>query len=131
MAITPCEYIGCSRSTSLTSGKFCTRCAARNFRQSEQGQTYYASASIKEKNYNRNLMRNFGITRLEFDDMVKTQGGVCAIRGCGVSQDLVVDHCHTTKVIRGVLCRQHNAALGKFNDSVKGLQAAMDYLNGV
>ena len=40
-----------------------------------------------------------------------------------------IDHDHTTKAIRGILCNRCNNALGFFNDSVVLLQRAIDYLN--
>ena len=34
---------------------------------------------------------------------------------------LVVDHCHATNLIRGLLCRKHNLALGHFDSDVSRL----------
>jgi hypothetical protein len=51
----------------------------------------------------------------------------CAI--CNVATDkLVVDHCHKTNKVRGVLCSSCNLGLGKFKDSLELLEAAMLYL---
>lgn len=51
----------------------------------------------------------------------------CAI--CNTTTDkLVVDHCHKTNKVRGVLCNSCNLGLGKFKDSVKLLEAATLYL---
>lgn len=53
------------------------------------------------------------------------QGGNCAVCGnpislqkMGGSSDYVVDHCHETGEIRGVLHRSCNAALGKLDNAV-------------
>lgn len=54
-------------------------------------------------------------------------GKSCEI--CGSTDRLAVDHCHETGVIRGVLCFNHNAALGLFRDNIKDLQAAIEYLS--
>lgn len=53
-------------------------------------------------------------------------GKACAI--CGGTANLVIDHCHRTGVIRGVLCSSCNAGLGMFGDSTERLVAAIEYL---
>lgn len=49
---------------------------------------------------------------------------------CGSTEKLVVDHCHTSGVIRGILCASHNSALGMFKDNPEHLAKAIDYLAG-
>ncbi|WP_407664890.1 endonuclease domain-containing protein [Micromonospora tarensis] len=39
-----------------------------------------------------------------------------------------MDHCHTSKDVRGVLCRTCNTGLGMFRDNTALLQAAVRYL---
>lgn len=46
-----------------------------------------------------------------------------------VKEVLHLDHNHTTDAFRGYLCINCNHGLGKFNDSPRKLQAALDYLN--
>lgn len=41
---------------------------------------------------------------------------------------LNVDHCHDSRAIRGVLCRQCNTGLGKLGDTVESLERALEYL---
>jgi hypothetical protein len=83
------------------------------------------------------LMRLFGITESQFDSMLDSQNGVCAIckrperaRSCnGVSiRRLNVDHDHNTGRIRGLLCNACNTVLGKVGDSIEVLQSAISYL---
>jgi hypothetical protein len=58
--------------------------------------------------------------------LLKTkQSGACAVCGkpisltvMGAKSDYVVDHCHTTGLIRGVLHRSCNASLGKLDNAV-------------
>lgn len=49
---------------------------------------------------------------------------------CGADEDKVLDHCHTTGEVRGVLCRQCNQALGLFKDNLETLENAIIYLRG-
>jgi hypothetical protein len=42
---------------------------------------------------------------------------------------MVVDHCHSTNKVRGILCDLCNTALGKFHDDVNLLSNAIGYLN--
>lgn len=66
-----------------------------------------------------------------YAEMVK---GGCQI--CGTQERLVVDHDHACcnnvsscgKCIRGILCDNHNSALGRFNDDPALLLAAVEYL---
>lgn len=40
----------------------------------------------------------------------------------------VVDHCHATDNVRGILCNCCNLGLGQFKDSTKALKQAIKYL---
>jgi len=53
---------------------------------------------------------------------------VCPI--CRREIDLVLDHNHLTDEFRGWLCNDCNNGVGKFNDDIRLLQRAIDYLNG-
>lgn len=80
------------------------------------------------------LLKSYGLTMEEYDTMVEKQGGVCAIcssppKGQGSrSRYLYVDHCHTTGVVRGLLCRNCNNAIGLLSDDTEILSAAIRYL---
>jgi hypothetical protein len=49
---------------------------------------------------------------------------------CGSVEDLVVDHCHKTNVVRGMLCNHCNRGLGHFKDDPELLEFARMYLLG-
>jgi hypothetical protein len=87
--------------------------------------------ALTRKNH---LKRAYGLTPESFDAMLHAQGGGCAI--CGAKQidgkqgtRMVVDHCHSTNQIRGILCDLCNTALGKFEDNVGLLKNAINYLS--
>lgn len=47
---------------------------------------------------------------------------------CGAEENLVVDHCHKTNIIRGMLCNHCNRGLGHFKDDPQLLEFARIYL---
>ena len=65
-------------------------------------------------------LRKYGLTLLDYDEMVKTQDGRCRICGTTVSgiagEVWAVDHDHVTKRVRALLCSDCNAGLGLFGD---------------
>jgi formate dehydrogenase maturation protein FdhE len=75
------------------------------------------------------LKKNFWMTLLEYQKMFDAQNGVCAICGSPPGKkSLAVDHCHSTGLIRGLLCSMCNRSLGGFRDSQELLASAIRYL---
>jgi hypothetical protein len=75
------------------------------------------------------LRTKFKITLENYLEMLKNQGGACAI--CDRKVDdrrMAVDHDHKTGKIRGLLCIGCNFILGSAKDSVPVLEAAIGYL---
>jgi len=80
---------------------------------------------------NRELLRNYGITIEEYNELLFKQNGCCAI--CGVhhlelNRSLYVDHNHETGEVRGLLCLHCNSTLGYAKDSIVILENAIKYL---
>jgi hypothetical protein len=48
--------------------------------------------------------------------------------GTNIGNEAVLDHCHTSKKIRGVLCGFCNTGLGAFKDNSFSLENAIQYL---
>lgn len=74
--------------------------------------------------------KKFGLTLEIFDQLHKKQEGRCAICGAHEKEKkfLVVDHCHETQKIRGLLCQQCNSAIGILKHSEDILLKAIEYL---
>ncbi len=92
-------------------------------------------AKIKRNARRAALKRRYGITPEQYDEILARQGGKCAICGNGNPQTnrpsrFHVDHCHETGHIRGLLCIKCNHALGRFGDSVEGVERVLKYLRG-
>jgi len=73
------------------------------------------------------LKHTYGITLEEYDAILKTQKGGCAI--CKVKEKILcVDHCHKTGKVRGLLCHLCNRSIGMMKDDVRILESAIVYL---
>jgi len=73
----------------------------------------------------------YGITPEQFEAMLAGQDGRCAICRTdepGGKGGWHVDHCHDSKVIRGLLCHCCNIGVGQFKDDPTRLRAAADYI---
>lgn len=83
----------------------------------------------------RHLLKHFNLTLEEYNEILKLQGGVCAICGNkesgGSSDNLSVDHNHTTGEIRGLLCMKCNVGIGNLKENTLILSNAINYLCGI
>jgi len=43
-------------------------------------------------------------------------------------QQRAIDHCHSTKKVRGLLCNKCNQAIGLFGENEEKLNSAINYL---
>ena len=98
--------------------------------------------AVRAKARDTQLVTKYGITSIEYDAMLKAQGGTCWI--CEQppkvgGNRLAVDHLHSKGEkkrnprekrarCRGLLCWHCNSALGKFDDSITKLRRAAEYL---
>lgn len=72
------------------------------------------------------LMVLYGLSLEKFEGLFEAQQGRCAI--CKREQKLFVDHNHTTKKVRALLCARCNFGIGHFSESPELLRFAADYL---
>lgn len=87
----------------------------------------------------KRLKRDYGISLSDYLQMLEDQNHRCKICDSeGFSMHthrddtvkLVVDHCHDSEIVRGLLCHNCNRALGLFKDKVNVLREAIKYLKG-
>ena len=76
------------------------------------------------------MLRKYGITQTEFDTMLSSQKGRCAICGTGEpgAKGWCIDHCHNTDKVRGLLCSQCNTALGLMKEDVAAIRSMASYV---
>lgn len=90
---------------------------------------YLERLSIYVASRKDNLKTRYGITEEEYDLMSANQNNSCAICKQKSEINLSVDHCHKTGIIRGLLCRNCNLALGYLKDDRNRIKEAMKYLD--
>jgi hypothetical protein len=100
------------------------------FRQRLKTRDY---AEYRRRERQGNLRRLYGLSIEQYDALLASQGGGCAI--CGERGDggrwrrrLHVDHDHRTGKVRGLLCHGCNVGVGHFDDSPELMQRAAAYL---
>lgn len=90
---------------------------------------YKANKHVYKARNRRAVLKQYGLTPDEYQDILDAQGGGCAI--CTASartRKMVVDHCHQTGKIRGILCNQCNTAIGLLAELPGRIMEAADYL---
>jgi hypothetical protein len=86
------------------------------------------SSSYKYRKYRRDhLKKRYSLSISEYEKLLDDQGGLCAI--CQAHSKLVVDHCHETGIVRGLLCQQCNSGIGMLKDDPNLVRAALQYLS--
>lgn len=124
----PCK--DCHRAAArLYSKDYCRRPEVRE-RKREQHKTL--DKSLKRK---YQLKGRYGLTPGEYEQLLRKQGGGCALCGrtYSIGRDkkvtpLCVDHDHETGRVRGLLCSRCNGLLRKIGDSVAGIMRFVNYL---
>lgn len=93
---------------------------------------YRKSDESKRRKRYQHLRDMFGMSPEDYEKLIEEQNNQCKI--CGKNgkdcryKVLVVDHCHATGKIRGLLCDRCNIGLGKFKDNLALLDSAAKYL---
>jgi hypothetical protein len=75
----------------------------------------------------QHLRHKYGIDLVDYNQMLSEQDGKCKICKAEVKR-LVVDHCHTSKRIRGLLCHKCNTGIGLLKESKNIMTEAINYL---
>lgn len=107
----------------------------------EKSREYYRKNKIevraKQKEARRkHTLKKYDLSEEQYNVLLENQNYLCAICGrpevkvCskGNIKSLAVDHCHTTGIVRGLLCSNCNVGLGNFEDNNLYLSSAISYL---
>jgi len=124
----------------VPSSKPCIDCVAEGIttrrkapRPGPRCATHWRAKRRTRKDYSHatHIEETYDITADEYLAIYQYQGGSCFIcrRATGARKRLSVDHCHSTGMVRGLLCQPCNKnVLGHLRDSVDAAQRIIDYL---
>ncbi len=112
------------------------RSKGEKFCSNECHKQYMKDNSIKDKkqaNIYYQKKSKYGLSKDEYDKLFSDNEN-CKI--CGVHKDkaggrynkLVIDHCHKTNKVRGLLCDNCNKMLGHAKDNIITLKKGIEYL---
>lgn len=112
-----------------------------NDKSSEDGKSSVCIACRKISHLNfapkrraKILLAKYGLTEEQYDQRFAKQGHCCAICKSKDSKTktdrntFCVDHCHETGIVRGLLCSDCNAGLGKLGDTYEAIERVLEYL---
>lgn len=103
---------------------------------SAEHRQYYSKPENRAKRSDQHKARKVGITVAELHRARERQDNRCAIDGKPLELGKVgganaehADHDHVTGKFRGLLCGDCNLSLGKFGDTLEGVQRVVEYLS--
>lgn len=76
------------------------------------------------------LQKKYDLLPGQYDELLKLQSGVCKLCSRKSDRQLIVDHCHKTGRIRGLLCYPCNLALGHIEKHRDQMLKIYMYLDG-
>lgn len=108
----------------------------KRWNKTDDGKEYTKTKNDKDKDYRieRHLNSKYGLTIQSYKELSKNQNDKCACCHVHISDlknkinKLVVDHCHITDNIRGLLCHSCNLGIGLLGDDKKSILMAVTYL---
>jgi hypothetical protein len=106
--------------------KPCNTLHVKETQARQKQQLGYEQYRNKRRKYE--LSHYYGVSVGEYSQMVKKQKDRCAICQNKPERCLAIDHCHKTEIVRGLLCRKCNSAIGLFDDDIEKIRRALRYL---
>lgn len=119
---------------------FCKTCSAsyqkeyqeKNKEKIKEKKKHYHTQTKEYRRWYTIKMR-YGITKEEYEAILLSQNNKCAIcentkSGHKNTDEMVVDHCHKTQKVRGLLCNRCNTLLGLIDDNPEFMQNISKYL---
>jgi Recombination endonuclease VII len=119
---------------SVTGQQVCRSChsprSAGYFRNFERAGRMYRDSQCDECRRMAHICRNHALSAREYRSIMGGSDGKCSIcrRSFSASIRPNIDHCHSTGMLRSLLCVACNSALGLFRDDADIVLAAVAYL---
>lgn len=89
---------------------------------------YRATDAAKRKKWESTIKKKYNLLPEDWARMYHAQNGSCAICKNFFEEEPVIDHCHTTNKVRGLLCWSCNLFIGHAKESIEALKGAIAYL---
>lgn len=72
----------------------------------------------------------YGVSLEWIDEQLEQQDNKCTLCDTQLhkGKNIAIDHCHKTGIVRGIICRPCNSAMGMFNDNPALIERAIEYL---
>jgi hypothetical protein len=109
----------------------CDKAKAKKWRAANKERAKKSLKEWKSRNPSfakKKRLKPYGLSIADYDAMLLSQGGLCAIcRGPFVGSGHV-DHCHPTKRVRGILCIPCNLGIGHLKEGKAIMERAIAYL---
>lgn len=120
---------------SLKSGTIqgsCKPCALQRVKKWQKDNPERYEENWKRSTHGRDRLRRkaveYNISVEDLQRLYDNADGKCEICGNGPKRWLVIDHCHNSTKVRGIICEQCNQALGLFKDNPEVMRAAALYI---
>lgn len=112
--------------------KCLTDCSSRYYHANrnkikERARHYYQNGNGKSVWYRAHLKYKYGITPEQLAQAKEAQNHACKI--CGKIKKLHIDHCHSTGVVRGLICSGCNTLLGYLESTDNWLSKFTKYID--
>lgn len=136
----------CKKGHQYVPGAGCPEC--RTIRRKAYSAKYYLNnrefylekaredrKQFPEKHQQRHRKKNYGITEIDYLQLLANQTGQCAI--CQIdlkmleSKKVHIDHDHETGKVRGILCNHCNVMIGMAKEDLSILEKAIKYLDKI
>lgn len=95
-------------------------------RRAAQNKKFRAANPTYEQD--RKRKHKYGVTPTDFQMMLDSQSGGCAICKKPVDRSGHLDHCHRTGKVRGILCSNCNRGIGHMQECPTILMSAIEYI---
>lgn len=108
--------------------KTCKGASVDVWREANRGRVNAKHREYNKAHYSRLRLTKYKLTLDTYETMMVSQNGLCKV--CKKSRRLVIDHCHTTGKVRGLLCHKCNTLISLL-DSPELHAAAWVYVKGL
>lgn len=96
----------------------------KEFKRLSISHKYYCIKCVPDKSW-RARARRYGIGKPQFEELLKKQKGKCIL--CDRIPE-VIDHCHKTRKVRGLLCNKCNGNIRLLDMNEEFIKKAVEYV---